>query len=381
MEFALEKILGVQAKEQEQQKLERYEEKNKLKKKLYKLVNNLEAKQMAREQFAALAHIKENQIAESIILTKANIMDYMIECLKHPASSKIIENIADYVIKAIPKASFKEYFKFLAEGLISTSPFIQRQICYSVYASCKEKLYLSEIYKYYDDPLWRIILDDLLLIYERLQKKAGESFANKVRTRADLQRELLAKLNVKCKNHGKKREHSFLFVESSLTDTLDPFYDEAKEATHDEEVKAILGQKDPFLTFEEFNEITFTEENAPMLLFFIMHILCGEDLADYFAELAGINAFRYRQVQRNGFIEYLVERKRADHFENSIKRQNKEFVKKAQKSKPNARDDIIKFSIELFQGLRIGAVQEPDMINGILREQFINNSAVSIFKM
>eukprot|EP01022_Parablepharisma_sp_SALTPOND_P017328 TRINITY_DN27439_c0_g1_i1.p2 TRINITY_DN27439_c0_g1~~TRINITY_DN27439_c0_g1_i1.p2 ORF type:complete len:624 (+),score=41.77 TRINITY_DN27439_c0_g1_i1:8773-10644(+) len=367
--MVLEKAFGIRVKEQETEKFERYEEEKKLRKTLYKFVNNPEAKQMAREHFAMLAQVKEWQITESITLSKTDFTDYFSSMGFH---STLTENIAEYIVKAVPKLSFKGYYKFLAEGLISTCPYVQKQICYSVYSNCKERLYLSEVYSYFDDTLWRFILDDLLLIYEKLNKSETGELQSRVRSRSEIQRELFAKLNFQSKNQRKRQqENSFLLIDSPTSESVIQF---RENVASEEEVKAIIGQKDPYLTFEEFSKISFTEK-APTLLFFMMHLLCGEDLADYYAETVRIKAFRYTLINRNGKKDHLVERKATNHIENSIRRENKELVKKVQKAKPTASQGVINFSIKLFQNLRITEHRTFDPhSSGILKESFVENS-------
>jgi len=387
-DIVLERALGIQVKDNEKDKQERYEEENRLKSKYQKFANNPEVKQMILEQFASISQMKEWQITESVILTKQQIMDFLlkIEC----SSQKLAENIAEYVVRVIPtKLSFKGFHKFLTEGVISTNPYVQKQIAYSIYTNCKEKLYLSEVYKYYDDPLWKFILSDLLLIYKKLQDKVNAANRDngafnsmfgigRVRTRSEIQRELLAKISSRVKGSKKRSTNPFLMIESPIGETLNQFREML--AINEEEAKAVTGQKDPYLTFEEFNEIEFSERGVPILIFYVIYALCGEDISDYYAESISIKSFKYLKLKRNdGGIEYLLERRETNHSENWIKRQNKELIKKAQKYKPQAKENLVKGAIKLFQDIKNGVNLDKDIeislsLSGIIKENFIQNS-------
>ena len=101
--------------------MERYEEENRMKKQRYKFINNADAKVMALEQFGVLSQKKEWQITESVVLTKQTLSTYFVSL---GYQSRITDNIIEYVLKAAPKLTFKAYFKLLAEGIISTCPYV-----------------------------------------------------------------------------------------------------------------------------------------------------------------------------------------------------------------------------------------------------------------
>eukprot|EP00826_Nyctotherus_ovalis_P010599 TRINITY_DN12788_c0_g1_i4.p2 TRINITY_DN12788_c0_g1~~TRINITY_DN12788_c0_g1_i4.p2 ORF type:complete len:151 (+),score=30.11 TRINITY_DN12788_c0_g1_i4:625-1077(+) len=124
---------------------------------------------MMYEQFALLGQIKESQITGSVIITKANLMTYFYSLGYR--NSILLDNIAEYVIKKTGKLSYKGYHRFLSDGLFSNSLEVRKQICYSIYANCKERLHLTELFTYFDDPLWQIILTDLLALNKKLSAK------------------------------------------------------------------------------------------------------------------------------------------------------------------------------------------------------------------
>lgn len=80
---------------------------------------------MAREQFAALAQRKEWQVTESVALTRQNIAAHF---LLRGYVSRLTENVAEYIMRVVPKLTFKSFFRLLAEGLISGCSQVLMQI-------------------------------------------------------------------------------------------------------------------------------------------------------------------------------------------------------------------------------------------------------------
>lgn len=240
---------------------------------------------------------------------------------------------------------------------------MQKQICFSVYSGCRKRLYLSQVFSYFDDPAWRIVLEDIQLMYQAMKYKQrlggprAEAIRNK--TRSEIQHELLLKLGVRPKEEPRNKP-GFLLADS----------------VSDEELHAIIGTRELFLTFEEFSEIKF-ENGVPDLLFFLIHVVCGEDLADYYAEITKMNGFRYPRMERTR--EFLVERQRTNAPENAVRRQDKELTKKLLRRKPNADTVIVQATVRIFQTMRAESKSLCVGAGGIQKEQFVGNS-VSLWR-
>ena len=92
---------------------------DKITQKKYKLINNDEARRMAMEKFAIITNIKEEKINDETLLTKQNLLNHFYS-FGYP-KSLLIDTIAAYIKREIPKFTFKQYFTFIANALFSTS--------------------------------------------------------------------------------------------------------------------------------------------------------------------------------------------------------------------------------------------------------------------
>lgn len=90
-------------------------------KRRYRLAADPEARTMVREQFGILSQTKEWKITESVMMTKQNLTTYVASL---GFVSKLTENMVEYIVKAVPKLTFKRFFKFLVEGMISACPYV-----------------------------------------------------------------------------------------------------------------------------------------------------------------------------------------------------------------------------------------------------------------
>lgn len=218
------------------------------------------------------------------------------------------------------------------------------------------------------------MLEDILQVYARLSQKlmrceAEPGIVPRVRTRSEIQHDLLLRLSAKGK---RKSDVTFLLVDTPLQGEIF-----RGNVTNDEEVRALVGKKDVYLTFQEFAEIDF-ENGVPDLLFFLVHVVCGEDLANYYAEFTKMKAFKYSRSERMGTVEFLVERQDTNHIESTIKRQNKELIKKLQKAKPNAGTPTVRQAIRLFQQLKTDPGCSQFESVGIHKDTFVSNSVCAI---
>lgn len=350
-----------------------------------KLLNNPHMKSMAHEQFAKMAQKKESQISETIILSKLNLTTHFA---KIGFSCRITELLTEYLVKAVTKMSFKEYYKFLVEGLLSNLYKVQKQICFSVFSGCKERLHLSELFGFFDDLAWRVLLNDLLAMHEmlssKLKNKESKMNDKRVKTRAEIQKELFKRLEY-LKKLQQKREHSYLVFEPQLNENSPSEENLLNNGTSDD-LNLIIAEKDAYLTFEEFCEIKF-ENYVPNLLFFVAFLICGEDLLDYYSEQIGIPIFRFLKLQNGGKYEFSFERLSTNRLESTIKRQNKVLITKLQHAKPNANIQTMKIAMDLFQKIKSSTIQKESGLElenewnntGISKEQFLKSDVTFFF--
>lgn len=325
-----------------------------------KAEGNTKMREMAHEQFAVLAEMKESQINDFTVLTKANLTSHFHSLGFH--KSLILDNVADYLVKVIPKLNFKGYYRFLNEGLLSNCLKVQKEICYSIYANFKEKLYLTEIYAYFDDPLWKIIINDLLIVNAKLSEKQGT-----LKTReATALRKFGNSFSKQC-----ARSNSFLIIDSCGIEKK--FQVELPE---EQEVKMLIESKDTFISFTEFSAISFPE-TVPELLYFIIHLLCGEDLMNYYTEVIGVKSYQYGSAQKSGRVEYFVSRRVIDHHENNLQMENKQIAKIVRKLKPAVKQRVINAVIRLYRAFKLdsaGRNAAPDFSVTISKERFITTT-------
>jgi len=325
----------------------RYQEKlNKIRQKklMCKFLNNPQADEMIKEQFAKLTNLNEHQISPFTNLTRQQLINHFYS-FGH-SKSQILETVADYLINIIPKLAYSNFHKFLTEGLLSTSIEVQRQICFSIYSGFRSKLFISNVYDYIEDPICQIILEDLLVLYEASIK----SFNNDIQP--SRHKSLLKVLE-------ERKNYQYLFVEAP--ESLESF-------TDDKEARTVINKNDTYITFTQFLKLSFPD-NIPTLLLLIIQLVCGKDLADFYSEVINIRQFKYTLIKRNNRSEYFIDRKASSATEGKIKRENKQLVRKIKSKKPSASRVVIDVSIKLFQALR-GSTQI------IRRESFINNSVM-----
>jgi hypothetical protein len=309
-------------------------------------IDDAKLKQMAFEQFAILGQVKETQINDLVIVSRLNLVDHFLSLGFQ--RSIIIESIADYIIRAIQKLNFKGYYKLVTEGLLANTK--QKQICYSIYSGFKEKLYLSKVYSFFDDSLWKIVINDLLAINAKIVEEQSNLKEFKV------QRQSI-------------RGNSFLIIDSLCIDNA-KFEVELEE---EQEVKTLIKRRDTYITFEEFSTIKFTE-NMPELLYFMIYLICGEELLNYYTELTGIKSFQYSLISKGKEVEYVVSRKVIDQHESNLRRENKQIAKIIRKIKPTAKQHIINVVIRFFHAFKLDNSSIQNFAFIVSREQFISMS-------
>ena len=128
-----------------------------------------EIKEIIIEQFAVLSHIEENQLKLNSTITQRSLLIHFNGIIKQ--KSYLLENIAEYILKTVPRFTLREFQKFIISHFIHSNHYIQKTICYSIYANSKDKICLSKIYDYLDDPISQIIINDLLSMITSLSKK------------------------------------------------------------------------------------------------------------------------------------------------------------------------------------------------------------------
>jgi hypothetical protein len=254
----------------------------------------------------------------------------------------LIENVIDYVIRAVPKVSLNCYCKFLIEGLLSGIESFQKQICYSIYSSFKEKLHLVDVYNYFEDPLWKSIISDILAMYERLKDKKTDTIEA-----SD------TKFPIKRKQMKQRQKSSFLLLKK-------PSF------AFDEDV---MGNRNTWISYKEFSELKFPER-IPMLAFLLMRLLCGQELANYYTEQEGIKGFQYTLVSKD---KCLINRVPINLTESYIRREAQQLETKIKRVKPTAKQNVIRIAIKLFQAIKLKSnayLQKKE----ITREDFADNS-------
>eukprot|EP00826_Nyctotherus_ovalis_P007599 TRINITY_DN11918_c0_g2_i8.p1 TRINITY_DN11918_c0_g2~~TRINITY_DN11918_c0_g2_i8.p1 ORF type:complete len:158 (-),score=51.11 TRINITY_DN11918_c0_g2_i8:48-521(-) len=135
----------------------------------------------------------------------------------------IIDNIAEYMVRAVPQLCLKDFTKFLIEGLLSGHDDTQKQICYSIYSNFSPRLHLLQLYECFDDSLCQIVIEDLISVYQALNLKAGMSNARRYSVVEESPR-LPKAYNMSpsmdaSPGHRKKRRSTFL-----IADPLEPSY-------------------------------------------------------------------------------------------------------------------------------------------------------------
>ena len=313
------------------------------------LFSNIRIKQMMYEQFSLLGQIKESQINRSVVLKKENLMTYFYSI--GYKNSILLDNIAEYPIKKTNKFSYKEYTRFLSDGLFSGSLEVKKQICYSIYSNYKERLYLTELYNYFDDSLWQIVLTDLLAINEKMEEEVERA---KIIRKQDM-------IEPTSEVTRGNRKNSFLLVDPDMSKNQKHVLMSRKEG------KGLMDKKDTWIRFEDFLSVKFVDE-VPALLYFMIHLFCGEDLMNYYAEITGIRGFQYSQIKNKGKSNYVLYRKDLDKNENNSKREGKQLIRIIKRIKPSAKDKLITASIKLFQGLKANSAAS------ITKTSFIDNS-------
>jgi len=317
------------------------------------IIKNTKLKQMALEQFAILGQVKESQINDFVVLSRLDLMNHFLSLGFQ--RSIIIENIAEYMVRVMQRLNFKGYYKLLTEGLLSNIQQVQKQICYSIYSSFKDKFYLSKVYSFFDDPLWKIVINDLLVINTKITEKQTELKQFKAHDNA----------------RQYTRRNSFLIID--LHCIKNKFEIEVEE---EQEVKRLIEKKDTYLTFDEFNAIEFSE-GVPQLLYFVTYLIYGEELLNYYTELIGIKSFQYSITSKGKEVEYIVNRKVIDHYESNLKRENKQITKIIRKFKPIAKQYMIDVVIKFFHAFKLNFSDILDFSLTITKERFISMSVSS----
>jgi len=342
-----------------------------MKKPQYKFANNIAARELIHEQFAVLAQVKEIHINKSTTLTKENILNHFYSFGYQ--RSIIINNIAEYVVKAIPQLSFKDFYKFLIEGLLSGYIEVQKQICYSIYSNFNSKLHLLHVYEWFDDSLCQIVIEDLIVIYEALKNKSPQckyEESPRLRKSSIVSNTSFFNKSPRVTNslvNKRKQKHTFLIVDPLEED----YITQCKEG--------IMEQKNVYISFEEFNRIEFANR-VPRLFFFMIHLICGKGITEYYSEVLNIRTFQYSYSNNNGRNIYIVNRQPTDHIKGELIRENKILSRKAIKVCPAANKVVIDASVRLFQTLRQSSNSKDSNLKAkkiITKEHFIYNSVSS----
>lgn len=337
-------------KEKREEKLSRLKQKRLT----CKFLDNPQADEMIREQFAKLTNSNESDINPLISLTKQNLAAHFYS-FGH-SKSLLLESVADYLIGVAPKVTFSSFHKFLVEGLLSSSVEVQRQICFSIYSRFSHKLSLSQIYDYIEDPICQIVIEDLLAMHKALtepssQLKSHHTQPFKYTTFME-----------------ERKSYPFLFIEETQSDPSEYSADE-------KEVRSIMNKKDACMTFKEFLTVSF-QDDVPALLLLMIQLVCGRDLLDYYTEVINVKQFRYTLIKRNERSEYFVDRRAPRVMEEAIRRESKHLVKKIRSVKPGASRAVIEASIRLFQALRNAG--QPT--KHVTKESFVENSVFAGMK-
>lgn len=279
--------------------------------------NDIETKNMAMEQFGRFLKSKEIQIDDLHILKREHILDYFRSSGYN--NSILVENIVEYLYNNEYKITFQEYYQFIKEKLTSINKRRQMKICYSIYSMFAEKLYLYNIYEYFDDPLWKYIINDITLIHELIKMK---------NTAIDNQKKDYSSLSIRIPDF-KKMGKINVTQEAGLT----------------------TEKNNQYLTFDEFTKINFPDK-VPGLLYFIIYLMCGEDLLDYYTEKNGIKGYKFIQIKSKGKSDFLIERVTITFIDMSMKRQRKLFNREAKRIEPTMDQKFIDLSIDLFQTMK-----------------------------
>lgn len=291
------------------------------------LGKNPEVHQMAREYFAILAQMNEWQLNEFTTLERENFAKYFasIGC----QDSMLIENAIEYVVRAVPKLSFSCYYRFLVEGLMSGIESFQKQISYTIYSNFKERLYLIDVYNYFEDPLWNPIMSDLLLIHEKLKAKGRIEVHNPLESYE-------SKANIRRRTIKRRQNISFLLLKRPSFN-----FD-----TQDEE-PTIMESKNTWIGYRDFAEINFPD-TVPGLVFLLMRLLCGQELASYYTEQAGMRGFHYAFSSR----EKLVDRTPVDPAQSRVRREAQQLETKIKRVKSVVNQGIVRAAIRIFQSIK-----------------------------
>jgi len=309
----------------------------------FKFSKSIEVHQMVREHFAILVQMNEWELNESTILERGNFVAYFssIGC----KDSMLIESVIDYVIRAVPKLSLNCYCRFLIEGLLSGVESFQKQICFSIYSNFKERLYLVDVYNYFEDPLWKPIISDILVMYEELKDK-----------KTDIAETFDTKYPIRRKQIKHRQRNSFLLLKKS-------------SFTFEED---IMRNKNTWISYKEFSELKFPER-VPMLTFLLIRLLCGQELTNYYAEQEGIKGFHYTLSSKG---KYLVDRIPVNLKESYIRREAQHLEAKIKRIKPTTKQNIVKIAIKLFQAIKLNS-NAYSQKKEITREDFAENSVHS----
>ena len=318
-----------------------------------KTLNNPELKELILEQYALLTQIKESEIKKTTVITKENLLNYFYS--RGYSGSIIIESIAEYIVRAIPKLTLKNFHKFLVEGLLSEYINTQKQICFSIYSNFSDKLYLSQVYSYFDDPLCQVIIEDLIVMHDILKREDREmkfSIPSKGLPRID-----------KSEERYRTQQYPFLIIETTESDL-----DAQVSSLNETEVSYLLEKKNTWMEYKAFSELDMT----PALFLFMAHLVCGKNIMDYHSEVNNTKIIRYIYLKNKNRDEHFIDKKNADPIKNSLQRERKALSKRIMKSNPNARAEIIDVAIRVFQRLR-GQNNSKEFIT---EEQFTSNSVL-----
>ena len=232
---------------------------------------------------------------------------------------------------------------------------VKGQIAFSIYSNFKEKLHLADLYSYFDDPLWQIIISDLLIINEKMSNKSS-----KIKD--------VSLSNVSLVRNKYTKKASFLITNADIKQKK-----YKPEELEPQDLKSFIKRKNVFMILDEFLKIQFPG-NTPTLLNFMVYLLCGKDLVKYDTELMGIKTIKFNVIRRNVRVEYSMVHWELNHNENNAKIEHKQLTKMIKIIKPTANQNLINVGIKLYQALKLESprgISAPDFSIPILKDQFI----------